>query len=272
MLLVLMGLTLVVFADNNERKIPKILHYVWVGPKEKPALVQQHIISWKKACPTWEIKEWGDNSTKELNYPFLKEAYAVQKYAFVADFLRVYAVATYGGVYIDSDVELLDSIDFVTKHRFFIGVEQHRRAPYCLGAHFFGAVPDHTIVTDLLKLYKTMHFIERDGTLNQRVIPYRFVDIMKKRYVMPNLSQIIEPYDLADRAVIYPVWAFCNRQPNKKSYAIHKFVGSWDNDIRKVDPKFRYQTHAVMNACICLIKLIIVGSFLTSRLWKRWNC
>ena len=183
--------------------------------------------------------EWNNDVVRYLQFPFVREALALQKYAFVADFVRVYAVSRYGGVYIDADVEIVDSFMFALKNRFFIGIEKYQHWDYTLGAHLFGAIANHTIVTDLFHVYEGMHFIYENGTLNRKVIPNRFQEVLSRRYNLPPLQNISCPYEIADQAVLYPVWFFCNAMPGKHSYAIHMFSGTWINNLQPVSPTLR---------------------------------
>lgn len=91
--------------------IPKIIHYCWFGRTEKPTLIKHCIKSWKKMLPDYEIKEWNESNFDTNMAPFCHDAYAARKYAFVADFCRVYALATEGGIYMDTDIIVLNSFD-----------------------------------------------------------------------------------------------------------------------------------------------------------------
>ena len=91
--------------------IPKIIHYCWFGGAEKPTLIKHCIKSWKKRLPDYKIKEWNESNFDTNMAPFCQEAYAAKKYAFVADFCRVYALATEGGIYMDTDIIVLNSFD-----------------------------------------------------------------------------------------------------------------------------------------------------------------
>ena len=91
--------------------IPKTIHYCWFGGAEKPTLIKHCIRSWKKRLPDYEIKEWNESNFDTNMAPFCQEAYAARKYAFVADFCRVYALATEGGIYMDTDIIVLKSFD-----------------------------------------------------------------------------------------------------------------------------------------------------------------
>lgn len=87
--------------------IPKIIHYCWLGDSEFPELVKKCIQSWKKKMPDWEFILWDKNCLKDLNSDWVNEAYSTKKYAFAADYIRLYAVNKFGGFYLDSDVEVL---------------------------------------------------------------------------------------------------------------------------------------------------------------------
>lgn len=98
--------------------IPKIIHYCWFGGAEKPTLIKHCIKSWKKRLPDYEIKEWNESNFDTNMAPFCKAAYAARKYAFVADFCRVYVLATEGGIYMDTDIIALKSFDPFLHHSF----------------------------------------------------------------------------------------------------------------------------------------------------------
>ena len=91
--------------------IPKKIHYVWVGGKEKPDLVKKCIESWKKHCPDYEIIEWNDDVLKKIDNLYVKQAYENKKWAFVSDYLRLWALYHYGGFYCDTDLEITNNID-----------------------------------------------------------------------------------------------------------------------------------------------------------------
>ena len=94
--------------------IPKIIHYCWFGRGEKPELAKKCIASWKKFCPDFEIREWNEDNCDYLAMPFMAEAYAAKKYAFVSDVMRLAVLEQYGGVYFDTDVEVLAQAGIVT--------------------------------------------------------------------------------------------------------------------------------------------------------------
>lgn len=207
--------------------IPKTLHYVWVGEKEKPALVRSCINSWRKFCPDYEIIEWNNQKLKEIENKYVKEAFLAQKWAFVSDYVRLYALYHYGGVYCDTDLQLTNSIDQFRVNSFFTGFENYKGTISPLTA-LMGAEQGNPIVKDLLDEYKNLHFITPDGQFDLTTNVVRAT-----RYFINNFS--LSPkkcmqdglLELSSGSVIYPSYYFCTPQLNKQNFAIHHFNGSW---------------------------------------------
>ena len=108
---------------NCNDNIPKIIHYCWFGKNEKPDIVKKCIDSWKKILNEYEIIEWNEKNFKIDSNKFVKQAYDSKKFAFVSDYVRVYALYNYGGIYLDTDVELLRPLDELLKDKMFCGWE-----------------------------------------------------------------------------------------------------------------------------------------------------
>ena len=136
--------------------IPKVIHYCWVGGNQKPDIVKKCIESWKKFCPDWEICEWNEKNFDVLSIPYMREAYEKGKWAFVSDVVRLLIVYHMGGVYLDTDVELLDSIEpWINNEAFYI-FESNRNIATGLG---FGAIKEHNSVKAMLDYYNGKHFV-----------------------------------------------------------------------------------------------------------------
>ena len=103
--------------------IPRIIHYCWFGRGEKPELAKKCIASWKKFCPDFEIREWNEDNCDCRTVPFMAEAYAAKKYAFVSDVIRLIVLEQYGGMYLDTDVEVVRDITPLLVGEGFIGFE-----------------------------------------------------------------------------------------------------------------------------------------------------
>ena len=136
--------------------IPKIIHYCWFGGNPKPEIVEKCIQSWKKFCPDWEIKEWNESNFDVNSTPFTAEAYASKKWAFVSDVARLAILKQHGGVYMDTDVEIKESIDKLLDYNAFFVFESNRYIATGLG---FGCIAEHPAVNSMLEFYNGKHFI-----------------------------------------------------------------------------------------------------------------
>ncbi len=138
--------------------IPKIIHYCWFGGKEKPADVKQLIAQWHTLHPDYEIREWNESNFDVNQYAYTREAYATQNYAHVSDVARLYALYLHGGIYLDTDVEVVGSFDAFLRHRSFCCAE-HK----WLGTGVLGAQAQAYWVKLFLDYYASHHFITRWG-------------------------------------------------------------------------------------------------------------
>ena len=211
--------------------IPKIIHYCWFGGKPLPKLAQKCIKSWKKYCPDYEIIEWNE-SNFDLNYnDYVKEAYEAKKWAFITDVVRLYALVNYGGVYMDTDVEVLKPLDSFLRLEAFSGFEAKERIPTGIMASEKGA----SIMVELLNDYKGVHFKNEDGTLDVTTNVTRITDAcLKYGLVLNGSNQTVNGFTL------FPSDYFCpkdvaTRKINltENSYTIHHFDGSWLNGTQR---------------------------------------
>lgn len=210
------------------KKIPKILHFIWLGNNEKPKQVLDCIESWKKYCPDYEIKEWNDEILEEIDNQFAEEAYEVKKYAFASDYLRLYVLKKYGGIYLDTDVELTNSLNEFLDKEFFIGHENYNNF-ISIATNLIGAIQDSEIINSLLQEYDNLKFITEDGKYNMTPNPSIFKNLFEKKYgcsLTNGENQIV----LKDNCIIYPWWFFSAPKENDKSYAIHHFMRSWHKE------------------------------------------
>ena len=139
--------------------IPRTIHYCWFGDKEKPAEVLRMIANWQKHCPGYEIKEWNENNFDIRLNRYCEEAYATKKWAFVSDVARLWALVHEGGVYMDTDVELVRPLDRLLTNKAFLGFE----GTQWVGTNLIGAEPSHSFFIELLKSYDHRCFITPDG-------------------------------------------------------------------------------------------------------------
>lgn len=130
--------------------IPKTIHYCWFGRGEKPKLAQKCIASWRKFCPDYEIIEWNEDNFDVSRYPYAEYCLKEKKYAFLSDFVRLVVVAEHGGIYFDTDVELVKSPDGLLDYEAFFGFENSSAVATGLG---FGAEAGHPTVRAMLAEY-----------------------------------------------------------------------------------------------------------------------
>ena len=118
--------------------IPKTIHYCWFGHGEMPQLAKDCIASWHRFMPDWNYKLWNEDNFDVNSTPYTKEAYEARKFAFVTDYVRLYALYTEGGVYMDTDVEALKPYDDLLNLTAFTGYEGSKYMPPVTGAIWFG--------------------------------------------------------------------------------------------------------------------------------------
>lgn len=205
--------------------IPKIIHYCWFGRGEKPALAQKCIESWKKYCSDYEFVEWNeDNFDINLNR-YVKEAYESKKYAFVTDYVRLYALVNYGGIYMDTDVEVVGSLDEFLKHQAFSGFEDDGWIPTGLMA----SEKNYPLFIELLDDYKDKAFIKEDGSLDTVTNTFTITKTVEKYGLVKNGEfQIVEGFALYPKDVFCPLDDATGKvNKTKNTRAIHWFSKSW---------------------------------------------
>lgn len=137
--------------------IPKIIHYCWFGRGEKPKLAQKCIASWKKYCPDYKIIEWNEDNFDINQNGYTRMCYEQKKYAFLSDYARLVVVAEHGGIYFDTDVEVISSLDGLLKHNAYFGFETNE---YVNSGQGFGSVAHGTVIEAMLAEYAPL----LDGT------------------------------------------------------------------------------------------------------------
>lgn len=207
--------------------IPKIIHYCWFGGNKKNKLIKKCIKSWKKYCPDYEIIEWNENNFDLNCCDYVREAYEEGKWAFVSDYVRIWALYNYGGVYLDTDVEITKRLDAFLEHAAFTGFET---AEYPFTA-VFGCEKGHIILKTIMDSYITRKFKVDDNcydmTTNTKFVTDIFVN--KYKVKLNNETQILE-----DGLVIYSSDYFCPKNfiqqtvsVTVNTHAIHWFNASW---------------------------------------------
>lgn len=214
--------------------IPKVIHYCWFGGNPKTPKMEKCIKSWRKFCPDYEIIEWNENNFAiEEQCDFIKEAYEAKKYAFVSDVARLKIIFEHGGIYLDTDVEILKPIDGLLNHKCFLGWQDEKYVANGLG---FGAEKGNPIIGENYDSYKDIRFVNEDGSYNMKACPIYTTNILLNHGL--KMKNIIQNLDFA---TIYPIEYFnplddaTNRLiVTEKTYSIHWYAKTWVSKKNKI--------------------------------------
>lgn len=206
--------------------IPKKIHYCWFGGNPLPKLAKKCIKSWKKYCKDYEIVEWNENTFDLSSAPlYVRQAYEAKKWAFVSDYVRLYAMVTQGGIYMDTDVEVIKKIDDFLINQAFSGFENEKEIPTGIMA----CEKDFPLFCEFLRYYDTATFIKEDGSYNLTTNVTIMTEICLKYGLQQNNTlQCVEGLTL------YPKDYFCPKSyvtekinKTKNTVTIHHFSASW---------------------------------------------
>ena len=184
------------------RTIPKVIHCCWFGGAPKSELITKCIDSWKKYCPEYTIYEWNESNFDLSACAYAKEAYSAKKWAFVSDYVRIWALNEFGGVYLDTDVELTAPLDQFLCHPAFTGFEKID-LPFTA---VFGCVKGHPFTSTILASYADRHFIQADGTFDMQTNTESVTNLLVNTYAV-RLDNTFQ--QTADGLAIYPSEYFC---------------------------------------------------------------
>lgn len=206
--------------------IPKKIHYCWFGRGEKPELARRCIASWKKFCPDFEIIEWNEDNCEYLAMPFMAEAYAAKKYAFVSDVMRLIVLERYGGVYFDTDVELIRDITPLLDDGGFIGFENDM---YVASGLTIAAEAHHPVICAMIEEYQKLHFTNADGTMNAVGCPHLNTDVMERFGLVRNGSeQTVSGIHVYPADYFNPLDSATGKlTKTENTYSIHWYSMSW---------------------------------------------
>lgn len=231
--------------------IPKIIHYVWLGSNVIPENLRTYMDSWCQMMPTWDVRGWTEANipTEVLNVPYVQQALEARKYAFASDYIRLWALEQFGGVYLDTDVEVIRSFDFLPEftqrcqtpnYTAFIGFEES--LAHLPGTCVMGCAPHCQWVKDMLATYKNATFLHT-GTdplckFNFTTNVQRMGKAMVEKYgLIPNGKEQVlrieeegkrtEEVHVYDHHYFSPITSTRVMRKNQNTFAIHHFAGSW---------------------------------------------
>lgn len=207
--------------------IPKTIHYCWFGRNPKPASVRKCIESWKKYCPDYEIIEWTEDSFDINRNLYCRQAYDAGKWAFATDYARLWIINQYGGIYLDTDVEVIRPLDPLLHHDCFIGRQPGFQVNTGAG---FGACAGHPLIRQMLADYEHIPFMKENGEMDLWTCPHR-----NSQWLFENGLRKDNSYQKIAGADIYPVEYFSPKEAYTRiqhittnTYSIHHCDGSWN--------------------------------------------
>lgn len=215
----------------SKNKIPKKIHYCWFGSSELPISVKKCIDSWKEKCPDYEIIQWNETNYDVTKNRYMYEAYKQKKWGFVPDYARLDIIYTHGGIYLDTDVEIIKSLDLLLQNEMFVGLENNYVA---LGLGF-GGTKGNIHLFKMMQQYNEISFINEDGNLNLTPSP-RYTTEYFQRLGMENENRI----QCVKGVSIYPTEYFCPKNfltgelhITNNTYSIHHYDASWWGEKEK---------------------------------------
>ena len=206
--------------------IPKIIHYCWVGGGPLPELALRCIESWKRFCPDYEIRRWDETDFDASQNRYAQQALEAGKWAFVSDYARLKIVYDCGGIYLDTDVELLRPLDDLLEYKGFLGFQNRSEVATGLG---FGAEAQNPVIGAMLHGYDGISFRQPDGSLDLLPCPKRNTEALLSLGLCSNGSrQLLDGVLILPPEVLCPIHPLTGKQDlTPAARSIHHFQGSW---------------------------------------------
>lgn len=226
-----------------QERIPRVIHYCWFGGNPLTELAEKCIESWKKYCPDYEIIEWNESNFDINCCDYVREAYEAKKWAFVSDVARLFVLVNYGGIYMDTDVEVVKPLDDILKYEAVSGFQSDNQIPTGLMACEKGQL----LFEEFLHDYDNIHFTLPDGKYDLTTNVTKIKKIcLKYGFVHNNSEQTVRGFKL------FPSDYFCAKDVETRkititdnTYTIHHFDGSWKTDTEREAIEFaaRYRKY-----------------------------
>jgi hypothetical protein len=242
--------------------IPKVIHYCWFGRGKMPALAQKCIESWKKYCPEYRIVCHNEDNFDISENRYAKEAYDAGKWAFVSDYVRLKVLYDEGGIYLDTDVEIIKPIGNLIEERGYMGFDDNGLVSTGLG---FACEKGNELVGRLLSDYDDISFVRHDGTYDLTPCPDRNSQTMKRLGMdFGNKDQIFMGIHMLPEDYLCPIKYYTGKKIiTKNTYSIHHFSASWTSKTAK-------RTLFVKRVVGVKLYDKLYGKFLHKFKWLEW--
>lgn len=212
--------------NSGSYKIPAKIHYCWFGGGKMPDLYKRCIDSWHRYCPDYEVIEWNETNCNIEENLYAKQAYEKKMYGFVPDYFRLKIIYEQGGIYLDTDVELVRSLDILRQDDAFCGLELPGEVALGLG---FGAVVGHPVIGEMMHEYDRLRFVDENGKVNDTASPIYQTDfLLKKGFQYGNRKSKVLGMTIYPTWVLSPINVLTHQMDiGNETIAIHHFDGSW---------------------------------------------
>lgn len=217
--------------------IPKIVHYCWFGRGPLPKLAVRCIESWERFFPDYEIKEWNEDNFDVNSIPYTREAYEAGRYAFVSDYARFWVLYHYGGVYFDTDVEVIKPMGDIIERGPFMGVEvpaREQESPKVAPGLGLGANPGLSLYKAVLDYYSSLSFYNPDGSQNLQTVVSHVTGILEAYGLKPvNEIQQVEGIWIYTMDYFNPLDSLTGKLTiTENTRSIHWYMNSWSGSSR----------------------------------------
>ena len=238
---------------ESMNNIPKVIHYCWFGKAPLSELAMRCIASWKQYCPDYKIVEWNEENFDVNTNIYVKEAYDERGWAFVSDYVRLYVLFNYGGVYLDTDVELLKSLDSLLTNKGVLGFEAEKRIQTGVMASVIG----NSIFKEFLDDYRNINFKKSDGSCDLTSNVARVTNICKKHgFLLNNTLQEVDDLILLPIEYLCPKnWETLEVNITENTLCIHHFDGSWLEDEKRFAINLKQKVKCI-TSCLLIYRMI----------------
>lgn len=242
--------------------IPKVIHYCWFGKGEMPPLSEKCIKSWGKYCPEYEIVCWNEDNFDINQNRYAKEAYDAGKWAFVSDYVRLKVLYDHGGIYLDTDVELIKPLDALIEEMGYMGFDDNGIISTGLG---FACEKGNELVGSLLKDYDDISFLFPDGTYDLTPCPDRNTKTLIKLGMDTDVKdQVFMGIRMLPEDYLCPMKYYTGKKTiTENTYSIHHFSASWTSAVSK-------RTTFIKRIIGVKLYYKLYGKFLHKFNWLEW--
>lgn len=218
---------------SNKPLIPKKIHYMWLGKKQIPANLQRCIDSWKKYCPDYEIIQWDETNYDIEKHAYMRDAYERGAYGFVPDYARLDILFQHGGIYMDTDVEVIKNLDPLLCQEAFCGVEKWQIVNF---GGCSGAVKEHPMIREFLMAREDISFVDDSGRINRTTCGfYDTKTAIKNGYYINGMTQNIRSMNIYTSDYFHPYdYMSGHTHITEHTYTIHWFNGGWMDEKMKL--------------------------------------